>query len=789
MRIFHACLFLILSMSAYAQAKLSGKITSEEGGELPGVVLTLVNHNNRFVTDENGRYEIDIPSDEEVMLRTDFAGFQSKLYFIELSAGERRKLNMKLSVSENRLEDVLVEDERIRERAGAYEINQEELNQLPAVSGGVETLIQSLPGVSAGNELSSQYSVRGGSYDENVVYLNGIEVVRPQLIRSGQQEGLSIINSDMVSNMYFSSGGFEPQYGDKLSSVLDIRYQRPGEQSGNAHLGFMGAGLTLQNEMNEGTFYYSVGGRYQSRRYLLNTLEEEGEYNPESVDVQAVAGYQMNENSRFELLGISNKTTYDFQPNVQSSTFGTFENVLTFDADMQGAETDEFGTDLIALRFENTVNKRFQLAFYASYQSNNEKEFIDIQSDYLLGEQSPQTGEIDTLAVGTQNDLVNNRLQSTIASIKHQGFYETKNRDHYLVWGLGYKQLSFDDQVNETDRLVTIDENGDEEVVMDRIVSSANDFTNHISNAFLQDSWSPFASQNLTMTGGLRLSHSSFTEELLISPRMQASFRPDWEADLLFKAAAGLYQQHPFYREYRNINGEFNNQLQAQKSFHAIVGADLDFEVTNRPFNVTAEAFYKDYWDVIPYEYDIIRIRYLGENLATAYAAGLDLRLYGEFVEDAPSWLSLSVMKTEETIAGQGTIRRPTDQRVNFSTYWQDYFPGNENFKVNMVGEFGGRLPVGVADGNRLNDDFERPAYKRLDVGFSANLKGEKDARLPYSPFENLESIWFSAEVFNLFNIDNTSSYQWVFTPGGATYAVPNKLTGRRLNAKLTVEF
>ena len=779
---------LLFSCSAFAQAELFGRVTTESGERLENVQILAVNEETVSFTNVQGEYQMSIPSNKEVIIRVNYTGYQSQIYFIEIATGKKQKLNIELSFDDTLIEDVVIEDEQIRRRASGFEVNEEQLDQLPAVSGGVETLIKSLPGVAANNELSSQYSVRGGSYDENSLVINSIPVIRPQLIRSGQQEGLSVLNPDLVSDIYFSSGGFEPQFGDKLSSVLAVDYNRSTKQRGKAYLSFLGAGASMQNTSSDKQFYYTAGARYLSRKYLLNSLEEEGEYNPESYDVQALLGYQLSEKSSLEVFGLSNQTQYDFTPNLINANFGTFDNILTFNADIDGEEQDEFGSDLVSLQYKTNLNERTNLNFSAAWQQNNEEESIDFLSDYLLGQEDLNTGEIDTLAEGFQRDFVMNELLTTSLQFNHNGVYESKNRNHYIAWGAGIQQLTFEDAVNELDELITMSENNVEEVVFQQEVNSANDLENTVYSAYVQDTWVP-GNGDFTLTGGMRASYADFTKESLISPRLQLSYRPDWQRDIIWKAAAGLYQQHPLYREFRNIDGELNENVEAQKSFHAILGADYNFNMNDLPFNFTAEAFYKNYWDVVPYEYDVIRIRYLGENVATAYAAGLDLRLYGEFVEDAPSWLSLSLLKTEEEIEGQGTVRRPTDQRVNFSAYWQDYLPGNKNFKVNLIAEYGGRLPVGVADGNRLNDDFELPSYKRVDVGFSANLKGKKAARLPYSPFEKLNSIWFSAEVFNLFNIDNTSSYQWVFTPQGATYAVPNRLTSRRLNAKLTVEF
>ena len=780
------CLVVLQTIVFAQDAEVFGKITDENKSPLIGVIITAINSNVQAISNAKGQYSIQLPIRDNEQIRFQYSGYQSELYSIQLQANERKRLNVQLAVLENELGEAVVTASEVREKGG-YQLAIEELKSLPAVSGGVETLIKTLPGVQSNNELSSQFAVRGGNYDENVLYINGIEIIRPQLIRSGQQEGLSIINSDLADDIYFSAGGFEAQYGDKLSSVLDIQYRPSDKRIGKAYVGFMGAGLALKNQ-TPNNFYYSVGGRYQTNQYLLNTLDEGGEYNPQSADVQALIGKKFNENNQLELLAIYNSTEYNFEPATRTTTFGSINNIVTFNAALRGQEVDDFGTSMVALSYKNQADNNISTQYNIGFQQNNESENIDFISRYLLGEMD-DTGEIDTLANGQQTDIIKNDFTVNRFFAQHRGFYETANKRHFLGWGADVQRFQFKDEVDEFNQLLTVDENDVVTLVFEEAFADKNEVDNTILSGFLQDTWLPTKSENVSITAGARLTSVQFTDEFLISPRLQASFRPDWESDVVFKFASGLYQQYPFYREFKNNAGAFNENVTSQKSLHAIAGADINFTMGNLPFNILAEAYYKDYWDVVPYEYDGLRIRYLGDNLATAYATGLDFRLYGEFVEDAPSWLSLSFLKTEEEIEGQGKIARPTDQRVNASAYWQDYFPGNKNFRVNMVAIYGGALQTGIADGNRLNDDFKIPSYKRLDVGFSANLKGKKAARLPYSPFEKLNSIWLSAEVFNLFNIDNTSSYQWVYTPGDTVYAVPNYLTSRRLNAKLYIEF
>lgn len=786
----YALLFclLIANFTLAQEATLFGIVRADDNTRLEGCVLRLVNSQDYVVTNEKGEYELTIPANRKVNVQASMVGFLPVLYTVELSQQQKKRLNIQLNIDESGIESITVTGQDNVSQPSRFDVDKLALQQLPAVSGGVETLIKTLPGVRSSNELSSQFNVRGGSFDENVVYINGVEVIRPQLIRAGQQEGLSVINSAMTERIHFSAGGFEAQYGDKLSSVLAIDYGQPTGQAGQAYLGFMGAGLALKNRSVNEKLYYNVGGRFQSNKYLLNSLNEKGEYNPVSYDFQTVLGANLSDKTNLEVLGIFNKTNYQFEPSLTNASFGTYRDVLTFQANSKGGEDDSFNTNLVGVNLEHQVNTQTVARLNVSVQQNKEAEKIDILSNYYLGKS--ENNEIDTLAQGLQTQKINNQLNSRIISVMHQGVFESKNQNHYFVWGGGVKLFQIDDSTDEFNQLTRVNySNNQSEVIQERKVLFRNQLNQQIYQGYVQDTWLPNGQNNLSLTGGVRFSHSNYTNETLVSPRLQLAYRPNWERDVRLKGAFGVYQQHPFYREFKNINGEFNANLKAQKSIHSILGADYHFEAQGRPFQFTTELFYKAYQDLVPYEYDVMRIRYLGSNLADGYATGVDMRLYGEFVEDAPSWLSLSVLKTEETVKGQGKVRRPTDQLINASVFWQDYFSTNKNFKVNLVGEFGGRLPVGIADGNRLNDDSTLPAYKRMDVGFSANLKGDKTAKLPYSPFEALNSIWLSAEVFNLFNIRNTSSYQWIFTPNDNVYAVPNYLTSRRLNAKLTVTF
>lgn len=781
--------FLSFSFSSFGQyAQLFGKITSEQGEPLEAVIIRSTNGLYQTSSSAEGIYELTIPANQSILLETRYVGYLPRLIDVELKENDKKRLNIILKF-DNAIEQIVIADDNNRTVAGATTIDgNKTLAQLPAISGGVETLIKTLPGVQAGNELSSQYNVRGGSFDENSIYLNGLELIRPQLIRSGQQEGLSFLNPSLTDDIYFSAGGFESQYGDKLSSILSITYEQPEQQRGQAYLGFMGAGVSLENISKNQKHYYSAGGRFESRKYLLNSLDEKGEYNPISYDLQAMYGINVSTKTNIELIGIANQTRYDFEPELLESNFGTINNLLTFSADLDGQEESDFGSLFGGATLRQTINNQLALQFSASYQANDENELIDMYSDYLLGEFNTTTGATDTLSMGNQINRVDNALTSSFLSLTHQGILESNNNKHYLVWTAGYQRQQFDDRVFEQDSLLIIDnDTGAVTEEIRRNIQSSHAFTNHITSASIQDTYIP-GYGNFTLTGGMRVSHASQTRETLISPRLQASLRPNWNKDVVFRAATGFYQQHPLYREFRAIDGEINPDVKAQKSIHAILGADYKFLLNDRPFNFTTELYYKDYWDVNAYEYDEIRIRYLANNSATAYAAGVDFRFSGEFVEDALSWVSLSLLKTEETINGE-TIRRPTDQRYNLSVYLQDYMPNNENFKLNLVGTFGGKLPIGLADGNRLNDTFNISSYERIDAGISANLTGNKDARLPYSPFKAFKSVWFSAEIFNLFDNTNVSSYQWISTPQGGLYPVPNQLTSRRLNAKLTVEF
>jgi len=784
-------LIVLFSISLFGQQiVIEGKVKDENGRALSDVFVGIVNSDNSTISSSDGSYSISADGENEVLVEFRSVGYDNQIHRIAPSQSRRSKLNIDLVPTVTAIEEILITgSEQDREKVSTVTIDEEMLENLPAVTGGVETLIKTLPGVSSRNELSSQYAVRGGSYDENLVYINGFEIYRPQLIRSGQQEGLSIINPDMTRNIYFSAGGFEPQYGDKMSSVLDINYKQPNSMEGSAYLGLLGGGTQIGNSLSNGKLDYLIGGRFHTNKYLLNSLEDEGAYNPYSYDLQGVIGVNPNENSRLELLAYAGRTVYDYIPSIQNSSFGTISQVLTFSAIQDGSEKDVFRNSLIGLSYSTSPQQKLNLKFSASLQDGDESETIDILSQYYLGEESTLGGgTIDTLVQGFQFEKVDNELESRVLSIDHNGILDVNDRN-FLAWGLSLRNENFTDRQAELKRLDTV--NFQAQVLGNVFFFNANG-NNEISqnkySAFLQNTYLLNPSGNSVITAGVRGTYSDFSEEFLISPRLQFSHRPDWQSDIVFRTAAGLYHQPTFYRDVRRRDGSINNDINAQKSFQVIGGADLNFQWRDLPMKFTAEAYYKNMWDVIPYEYDVIRIRYLGDNLATANSSGVDFRLNGEFVEDAESWLSVSYLKTEEDIEGQGTVRRPQDQRINVSLLFQDYFPNNENFRVKLVGLYGSNVPTGLADGDRTNDDFEIPSYKRMDVGFAANLKGRSAQRLPNHPFEKLRSVWLTAEVFNMFNIDNTASYNYVYTPE-VVYAVPNDLTARRLNAKLTVKF
>lgn len=779
-------------------ATLTGIVAGENGNPLELVNVSLRDFPLGTTTNRKGEYLLRIPARREITIVYSLVGYSPVEKKLVAGVEERIRLQVIMVPSNQELDEVRVTQDR-RQSGNIERIDAKMVNALPSAgSGGVEALIKTLPGVSSNNELSSQYSVRGGNFDENLVYVNDIEVYRPTLVRAGQQEGLSFINSDMVSSIEFSAGGFNAKYGDKMSSVLDIKYRRPSDFRGSASMSLLGASAHVEDVSANNRLSHISGVRYKSNRYLLNSLDEQGEYDPRFLDFQTHLTYRTSDRFDLSFLGNIASNDYRFIPKTRETSFGTWETPLNTKIYFQGSEKDEYRTFLGALTANFHPGNNLNLKFIASAYTASEAETYDIMGDYYLNElernmSAEEFGDsVLNLGVGTFLNHARNYLDARVVSIAHRGAWNSEN--HLMNWGIQFQMESFDSKINEW---IYRDSTGyslpysDKEVLLYYTLNSQSDLNTRRITGFLQDTWKVMDSgDELYLTGGVRAHFWNFNKELLISPRMSLTYFPDWEKSVSFRLSAGMYNQPAFFKELISRSGLINARNKAQRSFQIVAGSDLIFTAWNRPFRLTSEAYYKNMSRLVPYQIDNVRIRYISDQQSKGYTTGVDMKINGEFVSGVQSWASLSLMRTREDIQGDGYgyIPRPTDQLMNFSLFFQDYLPGNPSWKMHLAAFYGSRLPTGPPNSERWQDIFRMPPYRRIDLGMSKMLLSENKTS-ENTILRHLREMAVSLEVFNLLNINNTVSYFWVSSSYGDMFAVPNYLTGRKINLKITVSF
>ena len=765
-------------------------------------------------SDENGRYRLRVASNQNLVLAITCVGYISKIVDVKVAEGERKEVNVKLIQISNDIEGVSVISSR-RRFGNIEKINIKDIDFIPDASGNFESVLKSLPGVSSSNELSSQYSVRGGNFDENLVYVNGVEIYRPFLIRSGEQEGLSFVNSDMVSGVEFSSGGFNAEYGDKMSSVLNIKYRQPKSDAANINISLLGANITLDGISKNKKFTQLTGFRYKTSRYLLNTLDVKGDYNPVYLDLQSYLSYDVSPKVNFSFLGSYSTNKYQFAPGVRETRFGTFSNALQLKVYYEGQEVNVFETALGAFSttIKPTNNLQHKLTFsgFVTYES----ETFDLLGEYWLNELDNSLGSttygdsLINVGIGGTLEHARNYLNAKVFAIDNSNIWTSGVNK--LKWGIKYQLEQIDDKISEW---TLIDSSGyslpisTDQLKLSYSLKSSNSLKSNRINGYLQDEIN-FSTNNFncTITAGSRLSYWDYNSEYLFSPRASLTIEPNWRKDISFHFSSGYYYQSPFYKEFRFLNGTLNPNIKSQQSIHYVFGSEYRFQAWNRPFRFTSELYYKSLSNLIPYKIDNVRIRYAGDNIADGYAYGLDLKVNGELVSGAESWASLSVMRTMENIRNDsyvdksgntiypGYYPRPTDQLLNFGIFFQDYLPGNPTFRVHLSGHYSTGLPVSYPKTDRYDLLTRMPSYKRVDIGFSKVFKddvSEGGSRL--NRIKWIKGLWASVEIFNLLNINNTVSYLWVQTVDNqqkqsGLFAVPNYLTSRRLNVKLTIKF
>lgn len=793
-------LCILMSIPAFGQsrAKINGYVRDADGNPLDLVNIRVKNTLNGTISNEKGFYSISLATGDSVTLIFSCLGYNKAERIIPQLTKDMR-LNVRMNYTSLELGEVVAT--AIRKQTTTLEtLNADRVKLLPDPAGGsIESLVVTFAGVSSNNELSSQYSVRGGSYDENIVYVNGLEVFRPLLIRSGQQEGLSFINPDLTESVNFSAGGFEARYGDKMSSVLDITYKKPKAFEGSASVSLLGANAYVGS--STGKFTQVTGFRYKTGRSLLKTTDTDAEYEPNFIDLQTYMTYQFAPKWEVNFLGNLAINKFKFVPHSRETSFGTATNSKKFTVFFDGQEEDRFETLFGALTLKHNPNENTELGLQASAFTSKEEEGYDIAGEYWLGDATEEVDQNDVLdlAVGRYNEHARNRLHSNIMNVGHYGSVRLKSNT--LKWGATVQMEKINDKISEWEKRdssgYSLPQGGGTVNVISNLFSD-NELESTRISGYLQDIFKFRTKQGLfTLVGGVRGSYWSFNKEFIFSPRVSLGFIPNFDQNLTFRLASGLYYQSPFYKElrttvldeYGNSITQLNKDLKSQRSIHVIAGGDYTFRLLDRNFKLSADMYYKKLDDLNPYTVDNVKIRYYGENCATGRAMGLDVKFFGEFVPGTDSWISFSLMKAEQSIRGSEYVPMPNSQGYNVSLFFQDYFPGYKRIKLNLKGVLSGGLPVTAPRTGYEDGYFRTPAYKRVDLGFSYQLAGGTDAIMDRGFFQHLKNIWLGLDVFNLFDIKNTSSYYWITNIDNHQYAIPNYLTGRQLNVRLIVDF
>ena len=784
-------LFLCLLYAGNAMGQtftLQGKVSDQDGNPIELASIMVASQGKITMSNLKGEFSMQLQSEDSVKVRFSMLGYKSKVRVLRRPQG-KQTLQIQLS-SDNEMQEVVVQA-KVQQHGTTEEIKVEATKRNPSVSGNVvEEILQTQAGVSTHSELSSQYNVRGGTFDENSVYINNVEVYRPFLVRSGQQEGLSVINADLVESVGFSTGGFEAKYGDKMSSALDITYKRPKRTEGSITASMLGANGYLGIAAKKLT--WTNGLRYKTNKYLLGSLETKGEYNPSFLDYQTYLSWQPSKRWQVDFIGNISENNYNFGPKDRETKFGTLKNVKSFKVYFDGKEKDLFRTFFGSLSITNHLTPRTDISLIASAFSTKEQQRYDIQGQYWL----TQTETSENLGVGTYMQHSRDYLKANVRSLKLM--MQQRAGNHRIEGALTYKIEKIEENSAEYEYRdsagYNIPHTGE---TLDMIYSmrARNNLDAKRIEAYLQDTWN-FKSNDSVPTlyrlnYGVRYAHWDFNGESIVSPRASLNITPGWNRNLSFRVAAGLYYQAPFYKELRDttmINGVtyalLNKKIRSQRSIHALASMSYRFSMMNRPFKFTTEAYYKAISRLVPYSVDNVKVTYYGDNETSGHAAGLDLKLFGEFVPGADSWLTLSVMNTSMKLNGKN-VPLPTDQRFALNLFFTDYFPGSTRWRMSLKLAYADGLPFSAPHQELTSTPFRAPAYKRADIGMSYRLFDNQDGSRS-SIFRN---VWLGLDCLNLFGINNVNSYYWITDISGQQYAVPNYLTGRQINAKISVEF
>lgn len=786
---------VICGEAAQAQVKIHGKVTDADNNPLEFVTVRVAGTATGTTTGLEGNYQLSAAQQDTIKLVFTCIGYKEVERQLIDTKGDQT-VNVRMYQSSKELAEIEVTE--FKKQTGSLQaIDAGSYKLSPDVSGGsIESLITTMAGVNSSNEMSSQYSVRGGSYDENSVYINGIEVYRPLLVTSGQQEGLSIINPDMVDKVNFSTGGFPAEYGDKMASVLDITYRQPESFEGAISGSLMGGSLSL----GQSTRHFSQlhGVRYKRNTSLLSSMETKGEYDPNFFDYQTNLNYRINSKWQLSFLGNIAINNYNFTPVNRTTNFGTAEDAKQFTVYFDGKEKDRFETYFGALTLRYRPSKSTDYTLLASGYLTNELVTYDISGEYWLDQAgtSGEGGIGGELGVGRYHEHARDRIRASVLSLAFRG--NTSVAHHNISYGLTFNHENVYERSREWELRdsagFSLPNNG-ETLEMIYTLTSRQDLSSNRVSLFAQDTYRLNASSGyFSFNGGIRMSYWDFNKEFLISPRVNVGYVPATNDHWAFRFATGLYYQSPFYKEFRMPveNGtmiKLNNEIKSQRSWQFILGADYTFRMFNRPFKLSGEAYYKALSNLIPYEVDNLKVVYDGVNSSSGFATGVDFKLFGQFVPGSDSWISFSLMKTQEDLNGV-KVPRPNDQRYSFALYFTDYFPKFPKLKFSLRGIFADGLPTTAPRSSRDKGYFRTPAYKRVDIGFSyALLSPLKEGEQRSGFLRHLKSVWVGLDCFNLFDISNVSSYYWVTDVNDIQYAVPNYLTRRQINVRLSIDF
>lgn len=819
MRILLTLFFFILAICLQAQtATVEGFVTDSLGKPVEDASVGIKGESKGTFTAPNGYYSLKVPANTKLTLI--YSSLSAKSIVKEvapIAPSKTKRIDVALKFRAIEVDETEVGYEKNRDKVSTITLDPKMVGKLPNASGNFETILRTLPGVSGNSELSSAYNVRGGNFDENLVYVNDIEIYRPQLVRSGQQEGLSFINPDMVENVRFSAGGFEAKYGDKLSSVLDVEYRHPTKFAAGANLNFLGGSVYAEGTSKRSRFSWLTGVRVRSNSYLLNSLDVQGEYRPFFVDAQALLTYNISNRLSVSYLGNYALNRFLLRPQTQQTSFGTVTNALQLTVFFDGSELMRYQTIMNGLTFNFDVNDNTNLKLIGSYFNSGEREFYTTEGAYRLDQLDNELGS-DNFGQARFNRgagyFINhgrNELQANVAAVAHKGSHISKNVA--LYWGVKFQHETIDDRLREWNYVdsagYAVPFNSGNTLNLFNFVTGKANLQSQRYSAYIQNSTTLIDSVQLKITYGVRTNYWSLNQQNVISPRVQISLQPNRaynrrvandslkKRDWVFRFAFGYYYQQPFYRELRGLDGKVNTSVKPQRSIHYVFGGDMNFKAWGRPFKFFSEVYYKQLDNLVPYQIDNVRIRYFANNNSRGRAFGWDNRINGEFVEGLESWFSFSLMSIRENITytdeqgvqrESGFIRRPTDQRVNMGVLFQDEIERWPRYKMQLNLVYASNLPYYLDGDNRFKEGFKIPPYRRIDIGFSRDILNEEDPRnTKISRW--FKSVFLSVQIFNLTQANNTISYIWVRDVEGTTYGVPTFLTSRRINLSLIAKF